>query len=682
MAPPRFVVELDENGEVVSRLPVAREPDWQVGTEWKQHEFWWAADGGSDVAGCDPPNDPNPQDCDFSSRSTTQLTDRTNDSEPNLIEEGNLTTLGNLNGATLVSLDTMQGHYVYRRSIIDHDIPTGRITVDRVCELDSDGDPKLGWGSKYFVEGLPSLLDNPGEWWYDDESKRLHFWPPAPGNPATKNIEISLRGNGFNLKNLSYITLEGLTLEFFNENAVFHENNHTQKSYYNTLSNITLRYANRGVWLNQYVETDMPVSNFTDGFTLVDSNIGFMDTNAIYMGEWWNNTAAADSFTHSGIQNTVIHNNELHHLGFRSEDDNAIGAIFQFANQLRFEGNHVHHVAHNGVQFLKSVIQSAKEYGFTPEEIKTGEILIKDNIFEKACQLTTDCGALKIWGVAPDNHVFRDTLITGNVFRDTHGWSYVKKKRGNWLNNIESDMHGMEGFGFYADHASGIHVYRNIAYNNAYAGFLIHSDLRDGGLLFYNNLAANSLIGFRIRGINPFRNGDVNLQVVSNIINNNEGYGILINNTNSDFGNSFLDHNLYYNNGWRSQEEGGVEMPGDFAVYHETGDPPEIYPTLTEIQENTIWEVNGVEGDPQFMDYITSDHDLHDGTWPNFHLTPQSTSAIDRGTSVLPDSLQSLLTAFGFDDPLLGTAYDIGRYEDPLQILFDTFIPMVIKSNP
>ncbi len=76
--------------------------------------------------------------------------------------------------------------------------------------------------------------------------------------------------------------------------------------------------------------------------------------------------------------------------------------LFPYADKLRFEGNHVHHVAQNGVQFNKSIIQSPKLYDFDPDEIKTGEILIKDNLFEKACQLTADCGGLKIWGDPPD----------------------------------------------------------------------------------------------------------------------------------------------------------------------------------------------------------------------------------------------------------------------------------------
>ena len=275
--PPRFIVELDGDGEIVEQLPLAREPDWHVATEWKHHEYWWAADGGSSPAACDPATDPDPN-CDLSSRSTTQLTDRTHDSEPSDSEAGNLTTLGNLTGATIVAIDTLQGHYVYRRTITAHNVSAGRVTVDRICEHDGGtGNPGLGWGSKYYVEDAPYLLDTPGEWWYDEGSGRLYLWPRVPGNPASQNIEISRRDNGFSLRNRSYISLDGLTIEFVNGSAVYQDNWETHKSYGNTLRNLLLRYANWGVYIEQSVDAGAPAGNVIDGFTLENSEIAYMD---------------------------------------------------------------------------------------------------------------------------------------------------------------------------------------------------------------------------------------------------------------------------------------------------------------------------------------------------------------------------------------------------------------------
>ena len=660
--PPRFVAQLDAGGQVVARLPLAREPDWQSVTEWKVHEFWWAAEGGSSPALCDPAANPD-HNCDLPQRSTTQLTDRTNDPEPAGIEAGNLTTLGDLTGATLVAMDTVQGTYVYRRTIITHDVANGRITVDRPCG--HEGGSGLGWGTKYYVEGRPRLLDSPGEWWYDTATKRIYLWPMTPGNPAALNIEISRQANGFSLKNRSYVTLDGLIIEFFNNNAVYEANGPTHKSYHNAVRNATLRYANTGVFVEQQLSASVPPGYVIDGFTVENSEIAYMDTHAIRLMDLWENNSAADSFTHSGVLNTIIRNNEMHHLGFRSDGENAEGLLFFFASKLRFEGNHVHDVAHNGVQFSESVIQSPKTYDFSPSEIKTGDILVFNNTFERTCQLTTDCGGLKIWGKPPDNHVFRNVLITGNIFRDIFGWTYISEKRQRWADS--ASITG--GFGLYLDYASGIHAYRNISYNNAYTGYMLYGTWRDGDIVYYNNIAANSLFGFSMGGPQFDSHGSINTQVIDNIIANNEGYGVWFSAANSNYANTSFNHNLYFNNGWRSTGSGGVWMPGDMAISN--GSASIYYQTLIRIQASIAWEGQGVEGDPIFRSYNPADHDLHDGSWPDFRLTSASANANDRGVTVLPTSLTTLLTAFGIGDPHWGTAFDIGRYEGGFALLAD-----------
>jgi hypothetical protein len=652
--PPHFVVELDDGGNAVTRLPLAREPDWQVTTEWKHHEFWWAADGGSTEADCDPTADRN---CDVPSRSLTQLTDRSDDTEPAGIEPGNLTALDDLTGATLVAIDTNQGHYVYRRTVIDHSQSVGRITVDESCEIgEGSGDPGLGWGTKYYVEGRPNLLDSPGEWWYDEGTGYLYIWPRSGGDPATLNIEIARRDHGFRLADRSYIILDGLVIEILNGNAVDQSNGADSRSYENVVRNATLRYANRGVHLSQ--STDGPLQNATMGFVLEDSEIAYIDTRGINLFYGWSGGSEPQSFTHAGIVDTVIRGNELHHLGFRTDRDTAVGLWFTRASGLVFENNHVHHVAHNGIEFSKSVIQSSREWGFSPAEIKTGEILVKDNLFEKACQLTTDCGALKFWGLPPDEHVFRDVLVTGNVFRDTFGWTYVSEKRGLRAGGEGSEVRGMGGRGLYVDHASGIHVYRNIAYNNAFAGFVSYADWRDGDMVYYNNIAANSLYGFRLGGSDHDTHEGVDTQLVNNILVNNEGYGIFLADGDVDYGDLVVDHNLYYNNGWGL----GLWKGGAIAIRRSSARNRQ-YRALRGVQAKTSWEAHGVESTPGFLDYDPDDDDLVDGSWPDFHTTSASGSTVDRGTRYLPRSLQSLLERFGVEDVRFGSAFDIGRYE-------------------
>ncbi|MFW6115470.1 MAG: right-handed parallel beta-helix repeat-containing protein [Chloroflexota bacterium] len=665
---PRFVVQLDHGGEVSARLPLAREPDWHVETDWRHHELWWTADGGSRVAECDPSDPDNDLNCDLPSRSATQLTDVNHYPEPDpRIEAGDLTSLGNLAGARLVALDAKVGHYVYRRHILDHEVAAGRITVDSGCLQDGGtSDPGLGWGSKYYLEDHPALLDSPGEWWYDPVQRRLYLWPPTAGDPAKLDIEISARDNGIDLTDRSHITLDGLTIELVNDNAVKQGWGHGSDG--NTIRNATLRYANYGV-----VALRAGGGMMRD-FLVEDSEIAHIDSNALVVGEWWQEGEYQAPNPPPGWQpstaDIVIRGNTMHDLGFRGDADNALGVKILFANQLRFEGNHVYDVAHNGVQFLWSVIDSDKTHDFSPDEIKTGGILIKDNVIEDTCQLTTDCAALKFWGQPPNNHVFRDVLVIGNVLRDNLAWSYVSEQRsqgerGWWTGGEACDVKGRAGFGLYLDYASGIHAYRNVAYNNAYAGFMLYGTWRDGDIVFYNNVVANSLHGFRLSGTEfDVHGGSVNTQIVNNIIATAEGYGIYqctACGAGVEFGNTVIDHNLYFNSGWRADDEGGVWKAGAMAL--RTPDGHAYYQTVAEIQDHpNHWEAQGREGDPRFARYDPADHDSTSGARPDFHLTLDSTLVVGRGAE-LPASLRALLSGFGVDDPRWGSAWDIGRYE-------------------
>jgi len=667
-APPRFLVELGNENQIVARLPMAREPDWHVANEYKHHEFWWAAQGGSGVTDCDPTVNDN---CDRPWRAQDQLTDRANDTDPAGIQTGNLATLGNLTGGTLVAMGSLGGHQVCQGTIIAHDVSAGRVTIDKSCQR------PLGWGSKYYVENKPYLLDTPGEWWYESKTGRLYLWPPTSGNPATMNVEISRRENGLVLSNRSYTVVEGLTVELFNGNAVHLSNNQIQRSVQNTVRNATLRYAYRGLLLAHGLSEESTAQNVTKGFTLESSEIAYMDGEGIHVSSWWPNGAAANSFTHSPVQDTIIRNNEIHHIGFRSEAKAPIGIAFFLVDRLRFQNNHLHHVAHHGIQFFGSVIQSPKEYGFTPDEIKTGEILIQGNLIEKTCLLAAECSGLNLWGTAPDNHVYRDTLIVGNTIRDILGWSYVSEKRGMWAGGSGSDIQGMGGFGLDLDSASGVHIYRNLIYNTAYGGIRFAGDWFDGDMLIYNNVLANALHGFRIDGSGYYTHPSVNTQVVNNILVNHEGFAIFMTVADEIDPGTTLDHNLYFQNGWRPEGEGGLYKAGILTIQPRLRNNS-YHPTLADVREATPWETQGREGNPRFLFYATHDHDPWDGSWASFLLTKDSTQAIDRGAS-LPSSLTSLLSEFGVNDPYRGGAYDIGRYE--WQVLKYVHLPFVMHQT-
>jgi len=656
---PRFIVFVDENESIISRLMPAREPDWQVMTEWKVAEFWWFANGGSAVAGCDPITNPEHQ-CDKPWRSFTQLTDNKDDIDPVGIEPGNLTTLGDLTGATLVAMDTRHASYTYRTTIIQHDIVAGRVTVDEKC--DDDGNPGLGWGSKYYVENHPALLDHPGEWWFNANTGKLYLWSPTGENPSQLNLEISRLNNGFDMTNRSYISLDGLWINLFNDYAYQIQNEERMyKAHGNQIRNSTLQYAEDGIVLFQHIQGTQE-QYAIDGFLLENSEISYMDSTGFDSSFYWPQAPSPVQFSYAGVRNITLRNNEFHHLGFNSEERSAVGLRIFFPDKIRFEDNYIHHVAQNGAHFHLSLIDSDKVYDFTPQEIKLGEILIKDNIFEKTCQAASDCGGLKFGGGGrPYTHVFRDVLITGNILRNIFGWSYVSIQR---QQNTLGD-----GNGFYLDNASGVHVYRNIAYNNTGAGFKLYCLWHDGDAVFINNISANNYVyGFKFTGQTSCddHNGSVNTQLLNNIMINNGAYGFqFISAYQNKYGNLVIDHNQYFQNGWDDQFFG---QPVDIQLFRASL-PVAHLSGLDEIQAATPWEVHGIEGDPDFFTYDISNHDHYTYNWPDFHLTVDSINAIDWGTTILPASLTALLDAFGVVDYQLGTAYDVGRYEAGFLIL-------------
>jgi len=649
---PRFVVLLDA-ADNPTRLTIAREPDWTVETEWKFAEFWWTAEGGSQVAACNPVTDKPATSCDNASRSFTQLTDSQNDSAG--IEPGNLTTLGDLTGATLVVLETQQGENIYRDRITAHDVEAGRVTIDQPAQRETlNNDEGLGWGSKYYVENHPALLDSPGEYWFDINSGRLYLWPLTSELADLARLEISQRDNGWDLTALSYLQLENLTLEFFNHQAIFLQNNGQQASTNLQLQNLQLRYANQGLLIEQALNTaDSSFYAVVAGVVLENSMISHTDNEAIEFKGKWQDEETTDAivndpatFTHAPITDVLLRNNTFHHLGFYASQRESGGLVFHFADNLRLENNHLHHLAHHGILFLGSVIDSTKTFDFVAEEIKTGDILLDNNLVEHTCQVISECGGITFVGTPPQSHVFRNVLLINNTLRHIYGWSEVAENRGLWAD-------GYFAYGLYLQDASGVHAYRNLAYNIGFASFFLTRNWRDGPIVLANNLAAGAM-----RGIDIWNPSDmdtrpsVNTQIINNLIINNGSVGLQHPAAPED--NQFiLDHNLYYANGWDAKNGGTLKIV--------RGD---AYEKIDDVQANTGWESHGLSQAPAFFSYdYREERQIGRQTVLDFDLKTTS-AAIDRGNETLPTSLQTLLDYFGIlSEVQNGTAWDIGPIE-------------------
>lgn len=646
--PPNFVV-LRDGGSVV-RLTAAREPDERIDTPWKHHEFWWAAEGGSAVTTCEPRDEP---DCDAPQRSDRWLIDHHDDPEPAGIEPGSLASLGDVTGATIFVKDNWSGHYTFRRRIAETPEP-GRVRLEAFpdaytegCWFDHDpANPALGWHSKYFVEGLAKLLDTPGEWYFDVATGTLYVWTPDGRSPAEIGLEFSVRDVGIDLSGRSYVELRDLGVLLFDETGIEVSNGgERDRSHGLRLAGLDVGWVRYGLELAQEPARGSPPGVQIRGFTLRDSTFHDIDTVAI--SHWG---GSGEDFVRPGITDVRIVHNEFARIGFRENERGGVGLSFGRADHFLFEANHVHDIAHCGVHFSQGqTVPGNRGYDLAPDEVLTGDILVRGNLIERCVQNATDAGGLKFWGATRDrSHVFRDVLVVGNVSRDNVGWAWVSQRRDNWT------YFGRGGMGYYIDFAGGITFFRNIAWNNGLAGFMASGSWIDQPVVLANNTIAGSPLGYTMGVRGAFADATVGLDAVNTLFLHLHRFAYSIGQPQILAGRARLDHDLFWDCGWETWEH---HAPGLMAGHVDDSGYREL-PALADVQA-LGFEADGRVEDPRLAGF---DPAL---AWPDFRPTAASTAVIDTA-GPLPDALVALLEKFEMTDGRRGAALDRGALEyDP-----------------
>jgi hypothetical protein len=74
-------------------------------------------------------------------------------------------------------------------------------------------------GQRFYFLNVLEELDSPGEWFLDRATGLLYFWPPGPLDAGRVTVSL-LEEPMVTLENVSYVTLQGLTLEYARGNGV------------------------------------------------------------------------------------------------------------------------------------------------------------------------------------------------------------------------------------------------------------------------------------------------------------------------------------------------------------------------------------------------------------------------------------------------------------------------------
>ncbi|HWE02781.1 MAG TPA: Ig-like domain repeat protein [Tepidisphaeraceae bacterium] len=281
-------------------------------------------------------------------------------------------------------------------------------------------------GNPFYLSGLFSQLDAPGEFYHNSASDILYAWMPDGSAPT--NVESKQRQYAFDLSGLGYIDIQGLTIHAasIDTDSV---SNHIEISD-STFTFVSQQMDNAYPWGAKYVAGTTGLLINGTNITLSDLTITDSSGNGVYLGGS-NNTvqdctisqidyAAGDeaAINIRGTGNVASHN-----LIF---DTGRSGITFYFSPQTQIFNNVIHDIGLRGSdsggvyawktdgmgsEVSQNIIYNAYQGGYGNSGILLDNndlnMVIDHNIVYNAD------AALKMNGVSTDDFVYDNTLLSG-----------------------------------------------------------------------------------------------------------------------------------------------------------------------------------------------------------------------------------------------------------------------------
>lgn len=607
--PPQIVTQALPDGTLV-RLPMAREPNWTVTTEWRWHEHWETASVPLRYWDDEDPS---------SQMSAHYL------SSPYLQQWGELT------GARVWIKDGVSGHDTYSRGIIGHWLDEGTLEVSQECHI-SGGDDGLGPASKFVLENAAALLDEEGEWFFDAATARLFVWPVGSGDPGALALEIARRKRGIATA-ASDVLIDGLTLRGFNydqdywgggtrDAAVSLRGGQDPVTTSLVVRGSVIEYAARGIDL---VADSSDGLVTIDGVTIADTTIRHIDGHGINVQSW-----PVEAIGVSGI---TVERCLLEDVGFRNPEgtNSMTGASFSRVANLRFLDNEVRYTPHNSV---------GVNYG-------CDDVLIKGNHIHHCGLNSADNGCIKFWNNDDtfDRDAPRSILATENLIHDSMGWAYSSEVNDWWQTT------GLSGSGFYCDYFWGATFYRNLIY--AVGGVALWPNTPSNLNWSINNTVLEARHGASCSRESSTATGQGEALVMNNLFMNFTTWGLP-----EDHYWGQIESGLLYSltdERLASHHNAFHDVYSDL-LHVDASNSGNKYVTVADVRASTPYEEGSIDlvGDDAAIVVDSANRDV----------TPAPGSPVIDAGGELPPELAALHTRLGLTlAPAVGAAYDIGAIE-------------------
>lgn len=306
-------------------------------------------------------------------------------------------------------------------SVTKADPKTGRIDI-----ADSERHAKIIPGNWFWIEGVKEELDQPGEWFFDTEARRLHYLPAAGVDPNTLAITapvmnrlVNVQGDvnaGTHVRNVHFdgiefrhtsFTLGHIEARVHTDTVIMFENT-LECSVRNCLFENIGGYA---LWLhldsrgNKFDRNTVRQSG-GGGVLMTGARLSYMDDTKIYTpGEA---AAKVAPILNEVTRNTVEHCGKIRYYGGGVHLDSRPFAMSMEPGNL-ISHNYFNDLSRNGVFAFRNQGGSVVEY----------------NHIHNAMQTTIDGACIHF---ATMNHLNAPNFILNNWLHDA--WGYEQKPNG------------------------------------------------------------------------------------------------------------------------------------------------------------------------------------------------------------------------------------------------------------